>query len=643
MQLSAEAAALRTSIATVSLSGDLVEKLEAIAAAGFDGVEIFENDFLASDHSPADVGAMVLDAGLVVTLFQPFRDFEGMPEPERTRAFDRAERKFDVMQALGADLMLVCSNVSPVALGGIDRAADDLRELGERASSRGLRVGYEALAWGRFVNDHRDAWEIVRRADHCAVGLILDSFHTLARGIDADSIRGIPSDRLFLVQLADAPRLDLDLLTWSRHFRNMPGQGDLDVVGFAKAVHATGYDGYWSLEIFNDQFRAGSARAVAVDGRRSLIALGDRAGIGGANLPPRVRCEGVAFVEFAADEASASELEATFRGLGFRKEGRHRSKDATVWRQGDINLVVNREREGLAHSFYITHGPAVCAMGLSVDDARAATARAGALLSTVFRQAVGEGELDIPAIRGVGGSLIYFLDQSPEFRDVWTVEFDKSDDERQVEPAILTSIDHISQTMDYDEMLSAVLFYTSILDVEKSTGLDVPDPAGLVRSQVVQNRAGSLRIALNGSQSQRTLSGRFINEFFGSGVQHIAFTTNDISHAAVVMKAAGVEFLPIPANYYDDLQAKFGLSDEERESLFARGILYDRDQGGEYRQLYTPTLFDRFFFEIVERRTYSGFGAPNAPIRLAAQTRVLRSKHLSMDAAGPRSRGGGHA
>lgn len=206
---------LPTSIATVSLSGDLKEKLDAIGAAGFDGVEIFENDFLAYPAGPREVGKMVRDAGLAVSVFQPFRDFEGMPEPPRTRAFDRAERKFDVMQALGTDLMLVCSNVSPAALGGIDRAADDLRMLGERAARRGLRVGYEALAWGRHVSDHRDAWEIVRRADHPAVGLILDSFHTLARRIDPDSIRRIPGDRIFLVQVADAPLLDMDLLSWS--------------------------------------------------------------------------------------------------------------------------------------------------------------------------------------------------------------------------------------------------------------------------------------------------------------------------------------------------------------------------------------------------------------------------------------------
>ena len=183
---------MKTSIATVSISGEFPEKLAAIAAAGFDGVEIFENDFLGFDGSPSDVGLMARDAGLAITLFQPFRDFEGLPEPQHSRAFDRAERKFDVMQELGTDLMLICSSVSPVALGGIDRAAADFRELAERAAKRGLRIGYEALAWGRHICDHRDAWEIVRRADHPNCGLILDSFHTLAKKIDVDSIRSIP-------------------------------------------------------------------------------------------------------------------------------------------------------------------------------------------------------------------------------------------------------------------------------------------------------------------------------------------------------------------------------------------------------------------------------------------------------------------
>lgn len=205
------------SIATVSLSGAFDEKLRAIAEAGFDGVEIFEADFLSFNGSPRDVGRICADLGLKITAFQPFRDFEGMPEPLRARNFERATRKFDLMRELGADLLLVCSNVSPAALGDVDRAAMDFHALGALAAERDLEVGFEALAWGRHVADYRDAWEIVRRADHSAVGLILNSFHVLARNTPIEAIRAIPGDRIFLVQLADAPRLDLDPLSWSRH------------------------------------------------------------------------------------------------------------------------------------------------------------------------------------------------------------------------------------------------------------------------------------------------------------------------------------------------------------------------------------------------------------------------------------------
>ena len=148
---------MKMSIATVSLSGDLAEKLDAIAAAGFKGVEIFENDLLSFGGTPADVRKLVGDLGLEIVAFQPFRDFEGMPADKRERVLARAERKFDLMQELGCDLLLVCSNVSPECLGGIDRAAADLNELGERAKKRGLRIGFEALAWGRHINDYRDA------------------------------------------------------------------------------------------------------------------------------------------------------------------------------------------------------------------------------------------------------------------------------------------------------------------------------------------------------------------------------------------------------------------------------------------------------------------------------------------------------
>src|SRR5215469_8087794 len=183
---------MQTSIATVSLAGGLGEKLEAIAAAGFTGVEIFESDLLSFNGTPKDVARMVDALGLRIVTFQPFRDFEGMPEPQRSRVFARAERKFDLMGELGCDLLMICSNVSPDSQGGIDRAAADFHELGERDAQRGMRVAFEALSWGRHINDYRDAWEVVRRADHQAVGLVLDTFHILARGTDLKPIRSIP-------------------------------------------------------------------------------------------------------------------------------------------------------------------------------------------------------------------------------------------------------------------------------------------------------------------------------------------------------------------------------------------------------------------------------------------------------------------
>ena len=620
---------MRTSIATVCLSGHLEEKLAAIAAAGFRAVELFENDLLSWSGTAADVAKMVADLGLEIVTFQPFRDFEGMPESERSRTFDRAERKFDLMQQLGCKLLMVCSNVSPNSVAGIDRAATDFRELGERAARRGMRVGFEALAWGRHINDYRDSWEVVRRADHPAVGLVLDSFHIYSRKTELNSLRSIPGDRIALVQLADAPWLEMDVLSWSRHFRCFPGQGDFPLLEFMEALQATGYDGDISLEIFNDQFRAGSPRSVAVDGQRSLIYLMDRlraktekAVQGFPPLPPRSKCLGVEFIEFAVDDRTRDDLGAFFVGLGFAQTGEHKSKAVSRWTQGAINLVINSEKEGFAHSHYVTHGPSVCAIALRVENASATLDRAQKLHDMAFRGRIGPGELEIPAVSGMGGSLLYFTDPATELKDIWSVDFVRiasvpSD-------AGLTRVDHISQSMHYEEMLSWLLFYISLFELRKTPQVDITDPGGIIRSQVVEAPDGSLRLALNGSQSQRTQSSRFLMEYFGSGVQHIAFATADIYATAATLRAKGIESLPIPETYYDDVGARWGLDPSDVQRMKNENLLYDKDESGEYLQLYTRSFKDLFFVEIVERRSYQGFGAVNAPTRLAAQSRLGR-------------------
>lgn len=612
---------MKTSIATVSISGALDAKLRAIAAAGFDGAEIFENDLLSSHLSAREIGALMADLGLACTMFQPFRDLEGLPEPQRQRAFDRLERKFDVMEELGTDLLLVCSSCSAIATGERERIIADLAEAGERAARRGLRLGYEALAWGRHVHDHRDAWGIVRDVDHPAVGLILDSFHSLSRRVPSSSIGDIRPEKLFIVQVADAPIVELDHLSWSRHFRSMPGQGDFPLDDWADAIRRIGYDGYWSLEIFNDRFRAGSASGVALDGYRSLRIL--EGGIARpaaipSPMPPRAAPRGVEFIEFAASHEEAEALGGMLRPLGFRPIARHRHKDVTRWAQGNINIVVNCEPEGLAHSFDTVHGASVCAIGIAVDDVPAALARADALRIPRYEQAVAPDEWPIPSVRAVGGSLLYFVDTATS-AEMWAHEFPHP-----LEPrgeTLLTGIDHIAQTMQYEEFLSWLLFYVGLFDLRKTPQLEIADPMGLVQSQAVESADRGLRITLNGSLAAQSLSSRFVQNYFGAGVQHIAFSTPDVFRTVETATAAGLPRLEIPHNYFEDVEAKWGLDPDLIDRMAATDILYDRDGEAEYFQFYSRAFARRVFFEIVERRGYDGYGAANAPIRLAAQAR----------------------
>jgi 4-hydroxyphenylpyruvate dioxygenase len=393
-----------------------------------------------------------------------------------------------------------------------------------------------------------------------------------------------------------------------------------------EAVIATGYKGTLSLEIFNDQFRAGSAARTATDGLRSLILLGDQlaAKVPTPNrsldlLEPKAHSRGVGFLEFAVNEAKASDLADLFGQLGFHKTGQHRSKAVERWSQGKVELVINCEADGFAHSHYITHGPGVCAIALDVDNAGHTMARAEALKARTFYQPVGPGELEIPAIHGVGGSLLYFLDVAGKN---WDTDFAAVESE--VGADRLRAVDHISQSMPYDEMLSWLLFYTGILDLQRLPQMEIADPLGLVQSQAIINIDQSLRLVLNGSVATRTLSARFISEFFGSGVQHIAFTCDDIFAAVAEMRGRGAGFLKIPDNYYDDIEAKYDLGAATMAALRDNQILYDREGDGEFFQIYTHIFDERFFFEIVERRNYQGFGAANAAIRLAAQAREVR-------------------
>src|SRR6185436_7231368 len=366
-------------------------------------------------------------------LFQPFRDFEAAPRARMAKNFDRAEIKFDVMEQLGADLMLVCSNTAPDTLADDSVAAEDLRKLGERDALRGFRIGYEALAWGRQVNKFGHAWKIVQAADHPAVGLVVDTFHT------------------FAIEDADAPMARLDPLSWSRHFRLFPGQGAFPVTRFTRNVLASGYNGPISLEIFNDEFRAAPPRPTAIDGMRSLLLLEEE--LAGEAAAPRVLaapappvCHGFVFIEFAVDAESRPRLTSMFETMGFAHIGTHRSKDVTLHRQGEVNLILNAEKDSFAHSFFLLHGPSACALAFRVGDARSAVERALRYKAQTFRGKVGPNELVIPAIRGLEGSLIYLVDRTGAAGSIYDVDF-TAESAVETSSCGLTRIDHVSQVM----------------------------------------------------------------------------------------------------------------------------------------------------------------------------------------------------
>jgi 4-hydroxyphenylpyruvate dioxygenase len=610
---------LRKCIATVALSGTLRDKLEACAAVGFDGVEIMEADLLTFDGSPADVRQICADLGLTIEVYQPFRDFEAMPDPQRGRNLDRAERKFDVMQALGTDLVLVCSNTQSAAIDDDSRAAADLAEMAERAGRRGLRVGFEALSWGRHVNRWGHAWRIVQQAAHPAMGLIVDSFHTLALGDDPSGIARVPAEKLFLVQMADAPKLSMDVLSWSRHFRNFPGQGDLDVVGFTRAVLASGYTGPLSLEVFNDDFRAAPGRFVARDGLRSLI-LTEAEASDGAGLPVVPALNGVEFLEFAVDEKTGPELVSFLQTLGFHHAGTHRSKAVDLYRNGGVSLVLNAEQDSAASEHFHLHGPSVCAMALRVDDADRTLARANALLCPDWQEPLGTGERRIPSVRAPDGTLVYLVQPEASGRSFWEDDFELIPVSGEVTP--LLGIDHVVLALPVGRMASHVLFWRALFGLVPQPQLDTADPYGLVHSRALVSPDGKLRMVLNASEGRGTLTGRFVSAFAGAGVHHVALATPDILHTAQELEVLHAPLLPMPVNYYDDLSARWALDDATLSELRKHGLLYDRDEAGEFRHLYTDTFHDRFFFEAVQRQAgYAGFGAANASVRTAAQAR----------------------
>jgi 4-hydroxyphenylpyruvate dioxygenase len=627
---------MRLSVATTSVPGDLISKLEIIAGAGFTGIELYEPDLIGFGGTPQDIAKRAASLGLSIDVLQPFHEFEGLDGALRDQAFARLDRKLDLMETLGAKTLLVGSSTHPKANGDPVAIQDDFSGLADRLKDRNMRAALLALPWARHIQTEAQAFDVVQAVDSPQFGLALNSYFSLADGSKPARLRNIPGKKLFHVQLSDAPAMDVDIRHLKSHFGILPGQGGLNLASFVRIIARLGYDGPWSLARVSDTTQS-SGDSFARDGFRALVSLLDEVAQTEPTLsppvptmPPRVYPTGFEFIEFATDKTTRSELTVMLEALCFRKEREHTSKSVELWRQGAINLVINSEDHGFAASAFAEHGPSVCDMGLRVRDAQQTVARATALGAPAFSQPVGVGELNIPAINGVGASVVHFIDEKSDLHRVWDIEFNAVPEALATPPAGLRRIDHVAQTMRYQEMQSWLTYYTTTFEMQKTSVVDVVDPAGLILSQAISSPEGEVRLNLNGAGERRTFAGAFLADRFGAGVQHIAFLSDDIFETSQHLSDAGFSRLAISPNYYDDLQVQFGLDDTLTEQLRAGHILYDRDGRGEYFQIYSTPIFDGFFFEIVERRGgYQGYGARNAPFRLAAQMQFTQERQQS--------------
>ena len=623
----------RLSIATTSVPGDLPAKLEAIAEAGFSGAELYEPDLTGFSGTAREVAARAASVGLSIDIFQPFHDFEGLKGFEREAAFARLDQKLELMAELGAAMLLVGSTTLESSDSDPDVIDADFGELADRVGKAGFRAALIALPWAANIRTELRALEVVEAVNSPHFGLALNSFFSLADGSQAARLRDIQGGRIFHVQLSDAPALNLGFSRQNGHFGLLPGQGCLNLPSFVRILTRSGYRGPWSIARISASAEDGR-ESYARDGFRALVSLLDEVAQTEPALPrplpalpPRVYPTGIEFIEFAVNDASRKTLIEMLRGMSFRKERQHISKSVELWRQGAVNIVLNSETTGFASEAFDEHGPCVCDMGLRVQDAGQTVARASRLGAPELSQPVGSGELDIPAIKGVGGSIVHFIDEKSDLHRVWDIEFDPVPMAEACQPAGLRRVDHVAQTMRYQEMQSWLTYYTSTFQMEKAQVVDVADPSGVILSQALASPEGEVRLNLNGAGERRTFAGAFLAEGFGAGVQHIAFLSDDIFETSDQLAASKFQRLEIAGNYYDDLKVRFGLSEELTDALRKGHILYDRDGQAEYFQIYSRPIFNGFFFEMVQRKgDYQGYGARNAPIRLVAQMHCRKTR-----------------
>ncbi|MGK7862423.1 4-hydroxyphenylpyruvate dioxygenase [Falsiroseomonas sp. E2-1-a4] len=323
--------------------------------------------------------------------------------------------------------------------------------------------------------------------------------------------------------------------------------------------------------------------------------------------------DGFEFVEFTGPDVPY--LEALFTRLGFAPVARHRSKAVTLWRQGDINFLINAEPESFAQAFARLHGPSACAMAFRVADAAEAYRRAIALGAKPVTGKIGPMELNIPAIEGIGGSLLYFVDRYGARGSIYDVDF-RWIGERDPHPvgAGLTVIDHLTHNVHRGRMDVWWQFYAKLFNFKEIRYFDIEGKLTGLKSRALTSPCGQIRIPINESSDDRSQIEEFLRAYQGEGIQHVALGATDIHASVEAMRAAGVAFLDTPDTYYEMLPDRLPGSEQGLDRLRRNRILMDgapTPEGGRLLQIFTGTVIGPIFFELIQRQGDQGFGEGN--------------------------------
>jgi 4-hydroxyphenylpyruvate dioxygenase len=327
--------------------------------------------------------------------------------------------------------------------------------------------------------------------------------------------------------------------------------------------------------------------------------------------------DGFEFVEYTAPDTAA--LGRLFETMGFSRVARHRSKDVSLYRQGNINFIVNAEPNSLARQFARDHGPSACAMAFRVKDAAYSLRCAVAAGAREVKGTVGPMELNIPAIEGIGGSLIYLIDRRAG-PSIYDIDFDfvmEPGSSRSPTGVGLAEIDHLTHNVSKGRMDHFYDFYRRIFNFREHQYFDITGEYTGLTSRALSAPCGKIRIPINESKveadtGQLDQIQEFIQQYRGEGIQHVALRTEDILSTWDRLKANGLPFMtPPPDTYYEMLDERVPGHGQAVAELQARGILLDGARGRFLLQIFTQTLIGPIFFEIIERRGDDGFGQGN--------------------------------